>query len=196
MLTTVFALLLPWICLTDSLKMFYSDLNFERKAVSQTLFDEILKSPLTQFVPVSNGDNFYIDATKKPIFLNAKDLEEGEKSESAIDDKLFIYLGSKGGVEFVAVDFLSEKKETRVKTRSGEESPPAVIKPSTLPLRLLTEGIKSKNLRSFSEELVDADDASLLAHARGMVVWHTNTQVRDGQYLNLIIHDWFINCRL
>lgn len=169
MLTVVciFALFQFWLCIADALKVFYSDSNFERKAVSQKLFDEILISPLTQFVPVSNGDNFYVDATKRPIFLNAEDLEEENRKS---EDRLFVYLGSKAGVEFVAVDLISEKKAKSTEV-SCEET-----KPSTLPLRLQTVGVKSNVLRSFSEELVDCDDASLLAHARGMIVWHTSTQ--------------------
>ena len=173
MLTVVCTLVLfqIWLCIADSLKIFYSDSSFQRKAVSQKLFEEILINPLTQFVPVSNGDNFYVDATKRPIFLSVEDLREDHRKA---EDKLFVYLGSKAGIEFVAVDLISEKKAKAIKV-SSEETKPSTL-PSTLPLRLQTAGVKSDTLRSFSEELVDCDDASLLAHARGMIVWHTSTQ--------------------
>ena len=171
-LAYILALFHMWISISDSLKVFYSDSKFERKPVSQKQFDEILINPLTQFVPVSNGDNFYVEATLKPIYLNVEDLDV--KDESQKDEKLFVYLGSKAGVEFVAVDIISEKKlKSSDKTSETIQSEPI---PSKLPLRLQTSGIKSDMLRSFSEQLVDHDDASLLAHARGMIVWHTNTQ--------------------
>jgi NADH pyrophosphatase NudC (nudix superfamily) len=152
-----------WICLTDSMKVFYSDPQFQRRTVSQDQFSSILDSPLTQFVPVNDGENFYIEHSKKPIFLNVKDLQEQNISEKT--GNLFVYLGSKAGVEFVAVDLLVEKRH-----RLTDMVPPP------LPVTLRQDGVKCKNLRSFSEELVDMDDASLLAHSRGMLVWHSNTQ--------------------
>lgn len=170
MLTIVYILVTfcTWPTLSDSLKIFYTDNHFERKSVNQKKFDDILGSPLTQFVPVCNGDNFYIDDTKRPVFLDAADLEQCVKPEG--EENLFVYLGSKAGVEFVAVDLQSEK----LATKTVLDNPTSAV--SQLPLRLRANGVKVDMLRSFSEQLADFDDASLLAHARGMVVWHNSTQ--------------------
>lgn len=168
---TVFSIatfLLTWHSAADSLKVFYADTKFERKTVTKQTFDDILKSPFTQFVPVSNGNNFYIEESKRPIYLSCTDLHEVE----ILDDreKLFVYLGSKAGVEFVAVDLVPEHN---VKSATSDG---ASKNRSTLPLCLRKDEIKEDMLRSFSEQLADFDDASLLAHARGMVVWHNNTK--------------------
>lgn len=171
-LISVLVIFYTWTCLADSLKVFYSDSKFERKPVDQKRFNELLINPSTHFVPVTNGDSFYYEETKKPIYLTASDLQ-GENDHS---NSLFVYLGFKAGIEYVGVDLISEKLDKKSELITAlVESPVSSCLPS-LPLSLLKKGVKQSNLRSFSEQLIDCDDASLLAHARGMIVWHNNTK--------------------
>ena len=166
MLITVFlAMLCAWHSFSDSMNIFYSDVNFARRTVTQKCFDEILGSSLTHFVPVSKGENFYIEESKRPVFLRNTDLQDSDALSG--NKLLYVYLGSKAGIEYVAVDLPSGDSNPAAEGATSPASP--------LPLRLRQLDIKSDNLRSFSEQLADFDDASLLAHARGMIVWHNST---------------------
>jgi hypothetical protein len=139
-----------WICFADSLKVFYSDSMFERKAVNQKRFDDLLINPSTHFVPVTNGDNFYYEETKKPIYLTTNDLQ-GESDHS---NSLFVYLGFKAGIEYIGVDLISEKIETKSESVTSVIGTPVSSSLPPLPLSLLKKGVKQSNLRSFSEQLV------------------------------------------
>ena len=98
MLTTIFlAMLCAWYSFSDSMNIFYSDSNFARRTVTQKGFDEILGSSLTHFVPVSKGENFYIEETKRPIFLRNTDLQDLDALSG--NKLLYVYLGSKAGIE-------------------------------------------------------------------------------------------------
>jgi NAD+ diphosphatase len=133
----------------NKLAPFYTDACFERKSPSSNEFEAMLTSAATQFVPMSKGNNFYDADLRKGIYLSTNDLKT---SESFLP--LFIYLGSKSGVDYIAVD----------------------LEESKLPSSLTGEGVKCANLRSFSEEIDDMDEAALLAYARGMTVWHNNAK--------------------
>lgn len=155
-----------------SIYIYSNETSFELSAVNQKRFEELLINPSTHFVPVTNGDNFYYEETRKPIYLTASDLQ-GESDHSK---SLFVYLGFKAGIEYIGVDLISEKIEKKSESVTSLIGAPVSSSLPPLPLSLLKKGVKQSNLRSFSEQLIDCDDASLLAHARGMIVWHNNTQ--------------------
>jgi NAD+ diphosphatase len=162
----ILAIICAWNSFSDSMNIFYSDSKFARRTVSQKCFDEILGNSLTHFVPVSKGENFYFEETKRPISLHNTDLQDAEALGG--NKLLYVYLGSKAGIEYVAVDLPSGD--------SNQAAESATSTVPTLPLRLRQLGVKADILRSFSEQLADFDDASLLAHARGMIVWHNSTR--------------------
>ena len=127
---------------------FYTDPLLQRRTLGSTEFKVVLSSTSTRFVPTSKGNNYFDVKIKIPITLTVDDIAATSKD----DEVLFVYLGSKNNIDYVAVDF------------PGESVPPM----------LQREGIKAAVLRNFAEDIEDQYDAALLAYARGMTVWHNN----------------------
>lgn len=147
------------------MRIFYADSgSFDRKTPdSPNHFQQILKNQeTTRFVPVRNGDSFFAESSMRATYLSAADLgpqlattTAAVTDSSANNATLFVYLGGRQDVDYVAVDLTDETLH---------------------PLPLQQKDVKCAMLRNFSEDLIDEDEASLLAYARGICVWHRNTQ--------------------
>jgi NADH pyrophosphatase NudC (nudix superfamily) len=152
---------------THALRIFYADSgSFERKTPENPgHFAKILNDQeTTRFVPVRNGDSFFAESSMRATYLSAADLGPQLLSATAaataptdpasLNTTLFVYLGSRSNVDYVAVDLTDEILQ---------------------PLPLQQKGVNQAMLRNFSENMVDEEEAALLAYARGMCVWHRNT---------------------
>ena len=145
----------------SSLRVFYVDQTLERRTpTSQQHFDTILNQESTRFVPVRNGDSFYTESSKRAVFLSPADvvhLTSSSSTSTSSTDAVVVYLGCRGANDYVAIDIPTDE--------------------TLLPLPLQQgKGVKGTMLRNFSENLVEDEEAALLAYARGMCVWHRNTQ--------------------
>jgi len=136
----------------------YPDATLNRTPpTSPAHFDAIVADhQRTRFVPVVKGDSWYRDdaasgGKPRALYLTAADLPMPLPA-----DTLLVHLGTKHDVTYVAVDL------------PADVPLPAALQAGT--------GAKSAMLRNFSENLEDEEEAGLLAHARGMCVWHRSTR--------------------